>query len=102
MLWAALMHLMGFVVDLVVAARRTEDAKDVEIALLRHQLRLLLRRSPHPPRLSRWEKLTFAVLAAKLGRAGADARGLCWPVCSSGAISWHSVGMSARIWARMD
>src|SRR3954452_24383402 len=75
MLWAVLTHLVGFVVDLVINARRTEDAKDLEIALLRHQLRLLLRRSSHPPRLSRWEKLTLAVLAAKLGRVVAGSRG---------------------------
>src|SRR5215218_9659038 len=75
MLWALLTHLVGFVVDLVVGARRTADAKDLEIALLRHQLRLLLRRSPHPPRLSQWEKLTIAVLVAKLGRVVAGSRG---------------------------
>src|SRR3954471_24869844 len=74
MLWAVLTHLMGFVVDLVVGAPRTEDAKDLEIALLRHQLRLLLRRSSRPPRLSRWEKLTIAVLVAKLGRVVAGPR----------------------------
>jgi len=69
MLWAVLAHLVGFFVDLVVGARRTEDAKDLEIALLRHQLRLLLRRAGRPPRLSRWEQLTIAILAAKLGRS---------------------------------
>ena len=86
MLWAVLAHLVGFVVDLVVSARRTEDAKDLEIALLRHQLRLLLRRSPRPPHLSGWEQLTLAVLAAQLGRVVAGSRGrlsravlLVWP-----------------------
>jgi len=74
MLWSVLLHLVGFVVDLVVGARRTEDAKDLEIALLRHQLRLLLRRSSHPPRLSRWEQLTIAVLVAKLRRLGRGSR----------------------------
>ena len=76
MRWAILTHLAGFVVDLAVGARRTEDAKDLEIALLRQQVRLLLRRSSRPPRLSRWEKLTIAVLVAKLGHAAADSRGL--------------------------
>jgi hypothetical protein len=75
MLWAILMHLVGFVVDLIGGARRPEDAKDLEIALLRHQLRLLQRRVPHPPRLSRWEKLTLAVLVAKLRRSVAGAQG---------------------------
>src|SRR4051794_40435737 len=75
MLWALPTDLTGFVVDLLVGARPTEDAKDLEIALLRHQLRLLLRRAGRPPRLSRWERLTLAVLAAKLGRVIAGSRG---------------------------
>ncbi len=74
MLWAILTHLTGFVVDLLVGARRAEQAKDLEIALLRHQLRLLQRRAPGLPRLSRWEKLTFAVLAAKLSRLTTGSR----------------------------
>ncbi len=68
MLWALLTHLVGFVVDLIVGARRVGDAKDLEVALLRHQLRLLQRRSTRPLCLSRWEKLTLAVLATKLNR----------------------------------
>ena len=76
MRWAILTYLAGFVVDLAVGARRTEDAKDLEIALLRQQVRLLLRRSSRPPRLSRREKLTMAVPVAKLGHAAADSRGL--------------------------
>jgi putative transposase len=75
MFWALLTHLVEFVVDLIVGARRTEDAKDLEIALLRHQLRLLLRRAGRPPHLSRWEKLTLAILAAKLGHVVAGSRG---------------------------
>ena len=51
-----------------LSAWRTADARDLKIALLRHQLRLLLRHAGRSPRLSRWEKLTLAVLAAKLGR----------------------------------
>jgi putative transposase len=74
MLWTVLTHLVGFVVDLVAGARRTEDAKDLEIALLRHQLRLLLRQSPRSSRLSRWEEPTLAVLVAKLGRSVAGSR----------------------------
>ena len=76
MFWSILMHFAGLIVDLVVGARRPEQAKDLEIALLRHQVRLLQRRSSRPPRLSRWEKLTFAVLAAKLSQltAGPQAR----------------------------
>jgi len=64
--WWTLAHVASFVVDLLVAAKpRTDRDKDLEILLLRHQVRLLQRRQSGPPRLSRWEKLTLAVLAAK-------------------------------------
>jgi len=93
MFWAVLTHLAGFVVDLIVGARRAEDAKDLEIALLRHQLRLLQRRSPGRPHLSRWEKLTFAVLAAKLSQltTGAQVRlaGAVLLVQPATVLQWH-------------
>jgi putative transposase len=66
--WFILVHLIGFVADLLTAPRRTAPEKDLEILLLRHQLRLLQRERPRPLRLSRREKLTLAVLTAKLAR----------------------------------
>ena len=68
MRWSIRTPLAEFIVDLAVSTRRAEQAKDLEIALQRHQPRLLPRRSPRMPRLSRWEELAFAVLAAKLSR----------------------------------
>jgi putative transposase len=60
---------VSFAVDLLIAATRRPDRdKDLEILLLQHQVRLLQCRQPRPPRLSRWEKLTLAVLAVKLGQ----------------------------------
>ncbi len=66
MVWSILLHLLGFIVDLLTATHRADQDKDVEILLLRHQLRILQRKQPHPPRISRWEKLTRVVLAGKL------------------------------------
>ncbi len=66
MVWSVLLHLVGFLVDLLTAARRPDDEKDLQILVLQHQLRLLQRERPQPPRLTRWEKLTLAVLTAKL------------------------------------
>jgi putative transposase len=74
MVWFVLVHLIGFVVDLLTATRRTDREKDVELLLLRHQLRLLQRERPRPPHLTRWEKLTLAVLTAKLARTTAGPR----------------------------
>ena len=66
MVWLVLMHLVGFLVDLLTSTRRTDDEKDFQILVLQHQLRLLQRERPQPRRLTRWEKLTLAVLTAKL------------------------------------
>src|ERR671932_1384659 len=73
MAWFLLAHMLALLVDLLAMGRRSADEKDLEIVLLRHELRLLQRRQPAPPRLARWEKLPLAVLAAKL--AGAVAGG---------------------------
>ncbi len=53
---------------------RSDHEKDVEILLLRQQLRILQRKQPHPPRLSRWEKLGLAVLTARLAAVNSQAR----------------------------
>ena len=68
MVWFALTHLLGFIADLIGGMHGRADEKDLQIALLRHQVRLLQRRVPRPPRLARWEKLTFAALTARLAR----------------------------------
>jgi transposase InsO family protein len=73
MAWFLLAHMLALLVDLLAMGRRSADEKDLEIVLLRHELRLLQRRQPAPPRLARWEQLPLAVLAAKL--AGAVAGG---------------------------
>ena len=66
MVWCVLAQVFAILVDLLAMGRRSADEKDLEIVLLRHQLRLLQRRQPAPARLARWEQLPLAVLAAKL------------------------------------
>ncbi len=68
MAWFVLMHLVGFIADIIGGAHGTVEEKDLQLALLQHQVRLQRRRSPRPPRLSRWEKLTLAALTARLVR----------------------------------
>jgi transposase InsO family protein len=67
------MHLATFLVDLLSMRRRADGDKDLQILLLQHQVRLLQRQRP-PPRLTRWEKLTLAVLTSKLARLTAGPR----------------------------
>jgi len=62
-----LLHLvLLFLIDLMTVARRSDRDKDLEILLLRQQLRILHRKQPRPPRLAPWEKLPLLVLASKL------------------------------------
>jgi len=66
--WFVLAHLVAFLVDLALGTRRHDRDKDLQILVLRHQLRLAQRQCPRPPRLTRGEKLTLAVLTAALAR----------------------------------
>ncbi len=92
MFWFLLTHAVAFLVDLVTALRRTDRDKDLQILLLQHQVRLLQRQRP-PPRLTRAEKLTLAVLTSKLARLTAGPRStleryvlLCKP---DTVLRWH-------------
>ena len=69
-----MMHVFSLLLDLIWLHGRTGTDKDVEILLLRQQLRILQRKQPHPPRISRWEKLTLVVLASKLTTLTSRAR----------------------------
>ena len=73
MCWFVLTHLVAFLVDLVSVRRRPDRDKDLQILLLQHQVRLLQRQRPQP-RLTRWEKLTLAVLTSKLAHLTAAPR----------------------------
>src|SRR5215211_2962460 len=73
MFWFVLAHLATFLVDLLTGTRHADRDKDLQIALLQHQLRLLQRQRPQP-RLTRWEKLTLAVLTTELARLTAGPR----------------------------
>src|SRR5947208_9841340 len=73
--WFVLTHFVAFRIDLVVGTRPGNRDKDRQILVLRHQLRLAQRQRPRPPRLTRGEKLTLAVLAAALARLTAGPRG---------------------------
>jgi len=61
-------------VDLIWLSRRDDQDKDIEILLLRQQLRILQRKQPRAPRISRWEKVTLLVLAGKLTTLTTSAR----------------------------
>ncbi len=73
MFWSVLAQLVAVLLDLLTARRQPEGAKDLEIAVLRHQLRMLERRQPRP-RLARWERLTLVLLVTRLRRLALGTR----------------------------
>jgi len=66
--WFVLAHLIAFLVDLVLGTRQRDRDKDLQILVLRQQVRLLQGQRPRPLRLTRGEKLTLAVLVTALAR----------------------------------
>jgi putative transposase len=67
-------HTCSILLDLIWVARRADIDKDVEILLLRQQVRILQRKQPRSPRISRWEKLTLVLLVSKLTTLSTSAR----------------------------
>jgi hypothetical protein len=66
MIFIVLARLFSALLDLLSLFVRSEREQDLEILLLRQQIRLLQRTRTRPPRLSWWEKLPIAILTARL------------------------------------
>jgi transposase InsO family protein len=66
MAWSFAAHLLALLIDLLTTRHRSERAKDLEIALLRQQLRLLQRQQAQPLRLRRADRVLLAALAHRL------------------------------------
>ena len=66
MIWFILKHIFSTFFDLINIRQLTNQEKDLEILVLLQQLSILQRKLNHPIKPSRAEKMTLAVLAAKL------------------------------------
>ena len=64
MFWFVVAQIFSFVLDVVVLRGQSHREKDLEILLLRQQLRIVERKQVQRRGLSRWEKLSLAVLLA--------------------------------------
>jgi hypothetical protein len=53
MLYLLISHLLSLLLDLFAISPRSEHRKDLQILLLRHQLRIMQRQHPQKPNLSR-------------------------------------------------
>ena len=66
MTFAVLAHLFSTLLDFLHLLGRSDQEKDLEILLLRQQIRILQRTRTRPPRLAWWEKVPLAMLVGKL------------------------------------
>lgn len=64
--WFILAQFFSTILSLFQASRLSESEKDIEIAILRHQLDVMTRLHNKPVRPNRAEKLTLALLTKKL------------------------------------
>ncbi|MBE0411776.1 MAG: helix-turn-helix domain-containing protein, partial [Anaerolineales bacterium] len=66
MVWFILAHIFRILVAVISVSRLSDLEKDLEILLLRHQLAILQRKTNKPVKPNQIEKLTLAILTAKL------------------------------------
>jgi putative transposase len=69
-------RLFSALLDFLSLCAWSERGKDLEILLLRQQLRILQRTRTRPPRLSWWEKMPLAWLSGKLAQSATNSRAL--------------------------
>ena len=68
MIWSAFAHIFALMLELVRISRQSDHDKDIEILILRYQLGIADRKLNRTIKPERVEKLTPAVLAARLKR----------------------------------
>ncbi len=65
MIFRLILFVWAFVLGLAAVSRLAEDEKDLEIVLLRQQLRMVERKQPRGPHLPRWQKVPLAAVGTK-------------------------------------
>lgn len=66
MVFRMVLFIWEFVLDLAAVSRMTDDEKDLEILLLRQQLRIVERKQERGPQIPRWQKVPLIALALRL------------------------------------
>ena len=66
MLWFFIGHILSILLSFIRISRLSENDKDLEIIILRHQLDVMVRKQKQPIRPNQAEKATLALLTAQL------------------------------------
>ncbi len=66
MFFQVILFAWAFVLDVATVSRLTDNAKDLEILLVRQQLRIVERKQDRGPQISRWQKVPLIALVLRL------------------------------------
>jgi putative transposase len=71
MVFRVILFVWEFLMDVLAISQLSEDEKELELLLLRQQLRIVERKQERGPQIPRWQKVPLAMLAVRLKeRAG--------------------------------
>ena len=74
MFFWSLMHILTIFLDIIAVLGVTNGDKNLEIIILRQQVRILQRKVKSPPRIYDPERIILATLADKFSHSTIDAR----------------------------
>ena len=74
MVYWSLLNILTLFLDVFTILGITQSDKDLEIIILRQQVRILQRKGKSTPRLSHHEKMVLAILMDKFKHSTGDAR----------------------------
>ena len=74
MVFRVVLFLWEFLMDVLAVSRLSDEEKELEILLLRQQLRIVERRQERGPQIPRWQKVPLAMLAVRLKERARNGR----------------------------
>jgi hypothetical protein len=74
MFFRIVLFIWESVLDVAAVCRLTEGERDLEILLLRQQLRIVERKQERGPQIPRWQKVPLAVVAVRLKQKARHSR----------------------------
>ena len=93
MIWFIITHIISTLLEWIRIGRLSDQEKDLEILILRHQLDILERKHKKPLRPTRVEKLTLAILTYKFkhvtNRTTNQLRGIIRIFQPETVLRWH-------------
>src|SRR4030042_2111616 len=93
MVFWSLMHILTFFLDIIAVLGVTNGDKDLEIIIVRQQVRILQRKVKTPPRISDPERMILAILVDKFSQSTKDSRQRLYQVMlifkPETVLRWH-------------